>query len=58
MNGCQFQLPRFSAPAGPANVTQEEWDRIFNSEEKQIEYPTYVERGVTFRRINADEAII
>jgi len=35
MNGCQFQLPRFSAPAGPGNVSQEEWNRIFNSEEKR-----------------------
>jgi hypothetical protein len=26
MNGCQFQSPRFSAPAGPGNLTDIEWD--------------------------------
>jgi hypothetical protein len=26
MNGCQFQLPRFSAPAGPQNISDLRWD--------------------------------
>jgi hypothetical protein len=32
--------------------------KFYEDEEKQVEYTTHIERGATFRRINADEAII
>jgi hypothetical protein len=52
MNGMQYLQPKFSAPAGPANVSQEEWDRIFKSEEKRD--TTNVKRGAKSDRKDAE----
>jgi hypothetical protein len=35
MNGCQYSQATFTLPAGPANVSQEEWDRIFKSPKRK-----------------------
>ena len=52
MNGCSYILPKFTLPAGPAKVTQDEWDRIFKSEEKRD--TTNVKRGAKSDRKDAE----
>lgn len=37
MNGCQFQYPRFTLPAGSAAIDQHQWDLAFLTEAEFIE---------------------
>jgi len=55
MNGCQYSQATFTLPAGPANVSQEEWDRIFNSEEKGASTKNTA-RGIAPTRKDANKA--